>query len=334
MKVTAIFIAIGLAIALLAPKEYQTSATLLPESQSAQSGAKGLLEQYGGMLGMSGANLNMDQQGTIPPTLYPHIVQSLPFQLELLNKEVEFAEFDTTATVYTFFNEVYSPSVLSYATEYTVGLPGKIIGLFKGEEGIERPLPQGFAVDSVVSVTEGQMEVIKNMQKRVTVSLNEESGVINLTAKMPDPNAAAQVGKTSISLLKEYMTNYRTRKAQEDLKYAQQQLDEVRQRFEEAQNQLAEFRDSNQNLATAKAKTREQRLQSEYDLAFNVYNSVAQRVEQAKMKVQQQTPVVSILQPIQVPLDDTTSGLMVLIITSFLGVIIGIGYALLTFVLE
>jgi uncharacterized protein involved in exopolysaccharide biosynthesis len=296
---------IGLLVALLSPKEYQTSATLLPESQSAQGGAAGLLDQYGGMLGLSGANLNMDQQGMIPPTLYPQIVQSLPFQLELLNKEVEFAEFDTTATVYTFFDKVYTPSVFSYAKEYTLGLPGKMIGLIKGEEEIERPLPEGFGADSVVSVTKEQMSVIENMQERVAVSLDEETGVISLSVEMPDPNAAAQVGKTSIGLLKEYMKNYQTRKAQEDLKYARQQLQDVKQRFEEAQNRLAEFRDSNINLATAKAQTREQRLQSEYDLAFNVYNSVAQRVEQAKMKVQEQTPVVSILQPVQVPIDES-----------------------------
>jgi len=309
---------IGLLVALLSPVEYRTSATLMPEAQSQQSRAGSLLQQYGGLLGMSG-NVDPGQEGMIPPTLYPQIVQSLPFQLELLNQRVHFADFDTTTTVYAFFDEVYTPSVFSYMTEYTIGLPGKIIGLIKGEEEMEQPLPKGFETDSVVSVTKSQMEIIENMRERVTVSLNEESGVINLTVEMPDPNAAAQVGKTSIALLKEYMTNYRTRKAQEDLEYAREQLEEVRQQFEEAQNRLADFRDSNINLATAKAQTQEQRLQSEYDLAFNVYNSLAQRVEQAKLTVQEQTPVVSILQPVQVPIDDTTSGLMVLIITTLLG---------------
>ncbi|MDX1638057.1 MAG: Wzz/FepE/Etk N-terminal domain-containing protein [Balneolaceae bacterium] len=329
-KVTGVFVIIGLLVALLSPKEYQTGATLMPELQSSQSTASNLLQQYGGLLGMSGGNLDAGQQGMIPPTLYPQIVQSLPFQLELLNKRVHFAEFDTTTTVYTFFDEVYTPSVFSYIMAYTVGLPGKIIGLIKGEEETDQPLPQGFATDSVVSVTKGQMEVIDNMRERVTVSLNEETGVINLMVEMPDPNAAAQVGKTSIALLKEYMTNYRTRKAKEDLEQAQQQLEEVRQRFEEAQNRLAEFRDSNVNLATAKAQTREQRLQSEYDLAFNVYNSLSQQVEQAKLKVQEQTPVVSILQPVQVPLEDTTSGLLILILITLLGFLLSLVWILLS----
>lgn len=288
---------------------------MMPEMQSSQSGAAGLLQQYGGLLGMSGGNLSLDQEGMIPPTLYPQIVQSLPFQLEVLNQRVEFARFDTTTTVYNFFDEVYGQSVFSYLTGYTIGLPGKIIGLFKPEIA-EQPLPQGFATDSVVSVSKDQMEVIEDMRERISVSLNEETGVINLTVQMPDPQAAAEVGKLGISLLKEYMTNYKTRKAQEDLKYARQQLDDVKQRFETAQQKLAEFRDSNVNLATAKAQTREQQLQSEYDLAFNVYNSLAQRVEQAKLKVQEQTPVVSILQPVQVPIEESSPKSMIIILFS------------------
>jgi len=54
--------------------------------------------------------------------------------------------------------------------------------------------------------------------------------------------------------------------------------------------------------------------------AFTVYNTVARQVEQAKLKVQEQTPVVSVLQPVQVPVDDEASGLNVLIlfVTSFI----------------
>lgn len=332
-KVTGTFIVIGLLVALLMPKEYQTEATLMPETQSSQGAASSLLQQYGGMLGMSGANLNMEQEGVIPPTLYPQIVQSLPFQLELLNKKVRFARFDTTTTVYNFFDEVYIPSVFSYVKEYSIGLPGKVLELFKAGEKVEQPLPRGFETDSVVSVTEDQMEIIKNMRGRVDVSLNEETGVINLSVTMPDPNAAAQVGKISIGLLKEYMVNYQTRKAKQDLKYARRQLKDVRRRFEEAQQKLAEFRDSNVNLATAQAQTREQRLQSEYDLAFNVYNSLAQRVEQAKLKVQEQTPVVSILQPVQVPINDTQSGLLILLVSTFIGVMMSVGYQLVIFLI-
>lgn len=322
---TGAFVILGLLIALLSPKEYETGATLMPENESGQSMAGNLLDQYGGLLGMSGGNINLEQDGGISPQLYPQIVQSLPFQLELLNKEVTFSSFDTTTTVYHFLDEVYSPLVFSSLLDYSINLPGKVVGLFSNDE-LDFPLPQGFGTDSVVAVTKAQLGVINDLRDRVTVSLNEETGVINLKVVMPDPNAASQIGKEGIVLIKEYVTNYRTRKAQEDLEYAQVQLQESRSRFEATQNRLAEFRDSNRNLATAKAKTQEERLQSEYELAFNVYNTLAQQVEQAKLKVQEQTPVVSILQPIQVPVDDTTSGLSILVMTTFVGFLGALGY--------
>jgi len=324
-KVTGVFVVIGLLVALLSPKEYQTQATLMPEMQSSQSTAGNLLQKYGGLLGMSGSNLSGGQEGMIPPTLYPQIVQSLPFQLELLNEQVNFTRFDTTTTVYNFFDKVYTPSIFSYALKYTVGLPGKIVGLFKPEEP-PKSLPKGFKTDTVYSVTKDQMKIVQNMQKRVTVSINDETGVLTLRAEMPDPQAAAVMGQKAINLLKEYVTNYRTRKAEQDLQFAQEQMQNARQRFVEAQNRLADFRDSNVNLTTAKAQTQEQRLQSEYDLAFNVYNNLAQQVEQAKLKVQEQTPVVSTLQPVQVPVDDTMSGSLILLAYMFAGLIFSVVY--------
>jgi len=294
----------------------------MPEMRSSQGGASNLLQQYGGLLGMRGST-DMGQEGMIPPQLYPQIVQSLPFQLELLNQEVQFNEFDTTTTVYSFFDEVYTPSVLTYIKGYTVGLPGKIIGNFR-EESPKTALPRGFEADSIISVTKAQMQIIENMRGRVNVSLNEETGVLNLTVEMPDPNAAAQVAKTSIELIKEYVTLYRTRKAQEDLQFSEEQLVSAEERFRESQDRLADFRDANINLSSARAQTQQQRLQSEYDLTFNVYNSMAQQVEQAKLKVQEQTPVVSILQPVQVPVDDTTSGLLILIIYTIFGGLLAI----------
>ncbi|MEX2603856.1 MAG: Wzz/FepE/Etk N-terminal domain-containing protein, partial [Gracilimonas sp.] len=237
-KFMAAGIVLGLAVALLSPKEYKSGATLMPEVQSTESGASRLLQQYGGLLGMSGGG-SMEGGSMIPPQLYPQIVQSLPFQLELLNAEVEFPDFGTTTTVYNFFDEVYTPSVFSYAKGYTIGLPGKIIGLFK-EEAEPKPLPRGFEADSVLSVTKEQMEIIDNLRERVSISLNEETGVINLSVTMPDPQAAAQLAQTSIGLIREYVINYRTRKAEQDLMFAREQMQTAKDDFETAQNRLAE----------------------------------------------------------------------------------------------
>nr|WP_255233429.1 Wzz/FepE/Etk N-terminal domain-containing protein [Aliifodinibius salipaludis] len=328
VKITGAFLVLGLLIALFSPKEYSTEATLMPETQSAQSGASGLLQQYGGMLGISGSQLSGGQEGSIPPQLYPNIVQSLPYQVELMNTEVYFSEYDTTATVHDFFSGIHSPSVLGYARQFTIGLPGQIIGLFKAEEQDVSPLPKKVDRDSVLKLNREQMETVKILRERLSISVDQETGILTLTSEFPDPQAAAEIGRVGINLLKESVKEYRTQKARQNLEFVREQVEEVRKRFEEAQQQLAEFRDSNLNLATAKAQSREQELQSRYDLTFNLYNSLSQREEQAKLDLQEETPVLSVLQPVSVPLEDNTSGLLILIVSGMLGGIISLGWVL------
>lgn len=320
---------LGLLIALFSPKEYSTEATLMPESQSAQSGASGLLQQYGGMLGIGGASLQGGQEGSIPPQLYPNIVQSLPYQVELMNTEVYFSRYDTTATVHEYFSEIHSPfSLVGFVKGYTLGLPGKIIGLFESEEEQNIPLPQKVDRNEVLSLTKEQMGTVNNLQQRLSISVDQETGILTLTSEFPDPRAAAEIGRVGINLLKESVKEYRTEKARQNLEFVQEQVEEARKRFEEAQQRLAEFRDSNRNLATAKAQSREQELQSRYDLTFNLYNSLSQREEQAKLDLQEETPVLSVLQPVSVPLNDNTSGLMILIVSGMLGGVIALGWVL------
>jgi len=63
---------------------------------------------------------------------------------------------------------------------------------------------------------------------------------------------------------------------------------------------------------------------------FCFYYSVNQQLEQAKLNVKEQTPVVSVLLPVQVPVDDDTSGLMILIVF----VVIGGGISLVLILLK
>ena len=324
-KITAVFVVIGLLVAIFSPVEYQSGATLLPENQQSIGGAQGLLEEYGGLIGLGGS-LNLDQQESIPPKLYPDIVNSLPYQLEVLNTEIYYAEYDTTVSNYDFFDEVYTPSVFTYLGDYTIGLPGKIVGAFSGEPS-KGSLPKGFEGDSIITLTKRQAIIVNKMRDRISVELDEESGLINITVEMPDPNAAAQIGELSVDLLKEYITNYRTRKAQEDLEFTQEQMLDAREEWRAAQVRLADFQDQNYGQLTARAQTQEQRLQSEYDLTFNKYNSLAQKVEQAKLRVQEKTPVVTILKPVEMPVDNVKPRRRFIVILSLiLGLIVSVGY--------
>ena len=69
----------------------------------------------------------------------------------------------------------------------------------------------------------------------------------------------------------------------------------------EAQRKYAQYSDQHQGMVKMQYQIEIDRLSNEQDLAFGVYNQLAQQLELAKAKVQEQTPVSVIMQPAIVP---------------------------------
>lgn len=331
-KFVGVGVVLGIVVALLTPKEYVSSATLLPEySTQSQSGASSLLKQYGGLLGISGGSYSSNSNA-IRVDLYPKIVQSLNFQDQLAREEFYFPDYDTTISFYEYYLEVQKPGTLAYIKKYTIGLPGIIVGAVVGVFNQKEKKLSSVKTDEasiknkegVVELSKNDMAVIGNLRNRVSAILDKESGVVTVRAQMSNPRVAANVAKYTIEELTSYLTEYRTEKVLRDLRFIEEQLAKAETRFQKAKIDLAEFRDSNQGVGTAKSRTEEQSLRSEYDITFNLYSSLTQQFEEAKLKVQEETPVFKELQPVQVPISDVSNGKVTLILYTFFSLILSI----------
>ena len=334
LKIVGIGAFLGVIIALLSPKEYKSTSTLMPEySTESQGGASSLLSQYGGLLGISGGSYNSNSNA-IRVDLYPNIVQSTNFQMQLMQQPFYFSDLDTTATLFEYYTELNSAGVLGFVAEYTIGLPGKILGAILPKKELMTSVPGATEESLVLNLSKEEFEVVETLRGKISASLDEESGIVSVTVTLPDNVAAAAVTEYTIRELTEYLTEYRTEKVLRDLTFVEEQLATAEVRFEAAQLALAEFRDSNQGNLSARAQTDEQRLNSEYQIAFNLYNGLTQQYEEAKLKVQETTPVFKTLEPVQVPINDETSGAMILIVFIMLSGIGSIGWIFITPLIE
>ena len=334
LKIVGIGAFLGVIVALLSPKEYKSTATLMPEySTESQGGASSLLRQYGGLIGVSGGSYNSNSNA-IRVDLYPNIVQSTNFQMQLMQQPFYFSDLDTTATLFEYYTELNSAGVLGFVAEYTIGLPGKILGAILPKKELMTSVPGATEESLVLNLSKEEFEVINTLRGKISASLDEESGIVSVTVTLPDNVAAAAVTEYTIRELTEYLTEYRTEKVLRDLTFVEEQLATAEVRFEAAQLALAEFRDSNQGNLSARAQTDEQRLNSEYQIAFNLYNGLTQQYEEAKLKVQETTPVFKTLEPVQVPINDETSGAMILIVFIMLSGIGSIGWIFITPLIE
>jgi uncharacterized protein involved in exopolysaccharide biosynthesis len=249
-----------------------------------------------------------------------------------MSTEIEFREYGVTTTWPDFLENHYSKPITAYVKEYTIGLPFTVLGgirsLFTSEE--EGPVIEEDVLDQdFISLTQEEFGLVKQLRERISVSQDQETGLLTSKVKLQDPRAAAEMNRFMIDLLKEYVTEYRVEKARQNLEFAEQQKEEAEERFRETQMALAEFQDRNVSISTARAQTELERLQDEKNLALNVYQSLAQRVEEARLNLQEQTPIFSEVQPANVPTErsEPKRGMMVIVFT-LLGGILSVGWVL------
>lgn len=334
----AMFIVLGLLVALSSGVEYTSEVRMLSEHQDqGQVGMRGLAQQFGMNISSQGS------YGALPPQLYPDVTQSVLFIQELLAYEVTLPENPgETVSLEDYFNEHYTPPSLSYLTNYTIYLPFTVLrrirsfvgSFFSGEEKqglttIDRTLWSGEKAGRIIRMTPERWGLIRNLRGRISASWDTGGSTVTVSVKMPDPVMAADVADQVVQLLTEYITEYRTEKMRRDLAFIEERYEEAENRFEEAQKALAAFNDQNRGQLTAMARTEEQLLQSRYDLTFGLYNSLAQQLEQARLKLQKETPVMNILEPAAVPdrRSEPNRKLKIIVFT-FLGTVLGIGITL------
>ena len=131
---------------------------------------------------------------------------------------------------------------------------------------------------------------------------------------MQDPVISAQVTDNVVGKLQTYITNYRTQKAKQDLEFTDKVLKEAQAAYYKAQKAYAAFEDGNKNIISASYRTEQERLRNEMTLTFNVYNTLAQKLEQDKLRVQEQTPVYTIIEPATVPLKASAPKKMLILV--------------------
>ncbi len=320
VKITVAFMILGLLVAFLTPTEYSVTTVMVP-----QVAGKSKLGGLSSLAAMAGVNLNVSGGSELSPMVYPQIVQSIPFKKELIKTKLTFEGIDHPVTYYDYYMKFAKSGVLGTVMKYTLGLPGTIKkAIFAKKKATVKPLAD---TSGLIWLTNAQESLAKHLDNTVYVNVDAKTGNVSLTAIMPQALAAAQLGKRAQELLQQFIISFKIKKAKAQLNFIKGRYVVRKKDFEKAQDRLASFLDKNRNVSTAVAQAQQERLQNEYQLAFGVYSSLAQQLEQAKIQVKQETPVFSIIQPVTVPNQRfKPKRAQILIIWTFIGLIIGIGW--------
>ena len=323
---TAVFIALGLVAALTMKRTYTVTSTMVPQMSSRSSSSLSSLAS------LAGVDLGMTNTGAdLSPLIYPQIVSSVPFRMELMNTPLHYEKADTLVSMFTYAKEYRKPTVMSYILKYTIGLPGTILGLLRKEK------PDPVFVDAAgvtddtpkpLMVTKDEEKMLKAVAQAVSLSVDKKEGYLTLSVTGSEPMQTAELALKAQQLLQSEVTRFRTEKAADNLDYIQARYTEIKAETEALQSQLAVIRDRSQDMTTTRARIEQERIQSKYNVASAIYSEMAKQLEQAKMQVKRDTPMLTIIQPVTVPRQPSNSRARTLIVWTFLGAVLGCGIVL------
>lgn len=319
LKSAAIAILAGLVIAFSIPKEYTTTVKLMPETNNAVN----KMGNLGGLAAIAGIDLsNTASQDAISPELYPDVVHSIPFLTELFAQQVSNKKKTATYTLYNYLNEHQRHAWWSYILRAPFKALSLVADLMDDQEENSDKIDPAH-------LTREQERTLKALRRKITVYVDKKTQVVTVAVEMQDPVISAHVTDKVVKMLQEYITNYRTRKAKQDLEFTEKVLKEARDAYYKAQQTYASFEDSNKNIISSSYRTEQERLKNEMTLTFNVYNTLAQKQEQDKLRVQEQTPVYTIIDPATVPLKASSPNKPLVLIACLFLTLVGMsGYLL------
>ncbi|KAF5037847.1 Chain length determinant protein [anaerobic digester metagenome] len=327
LKVTAVFILIGIFVALVSPVKYTTSCTVVPQSgENKSSGLSGVAAMMGVNLGTA-----MMSEGTLSPNIYPEIVKSVPFTREIMQTPIVTKRSNgKEITLYEYYtNKQYQDKdLLGSVRKYTLGLPEVLLGSLRKENPVEET---AFHADSVTVyvLNEKEKKVYEAIQGALQVSVNPKEGYVSLSYSFPEAQPAAEVTDNLYRTLEKYVSSFKSEKLEDNLQFVEESYETARKDFLQAQSHLTAFQDANRGLATATARSTEMRLQSEFNIAFSVYSELAKQREQARIAVKENQTILTLVNPAVVPTEKSAPRRSIILIGFFfLGIATAFGWVM------
>lgn len=306
LLVTALFTTGGIYYAFTAREEFISEGKILPEVFGKGSSMGGL----SGLAALAGVNLgDMSSSDAIRPDLYPEVLKSTPFFLELLKMKVNNKE----------------GKLIPFEEYYKTTFKDDLEGI---KENAYKVKSEG---EPYVVLTKQQAFIIKDLRKRIIATSDKKTGIMSFSVKFPDPVVAANVATLSMAYLTDYVTTYRTQKVKKDLNFLEDRLAEAKGKYFSTQERKAQYSDQYQlpNIRLKAADIQRERIESQYSISQAMYNELVRQYEQAKIKVQQETPVFKVLEPASVPVKRSEpQRVVIVLVVGLIGCILSIFAAL------
>ena len=293
---------VGIAFAFSIPRIYKSQVMLAPEEVE-----NGLNSNISSLASMVGLDMSISSSDAIYPEIYPDMMHSTKFLVSMFDIQVKSKDGKINTTLCDYLANLQKSSWFM--------VPIKILNSRK-KEGIVK----GKKINPYW-LTKGEADIAKAIDGSITCLVDKKTNVITITAKAQDPLIASTIAEAARKRLQQFITEYRTTKAKQDLKYVKRLCDEAKAQYVKARRKYGAYSDANQDLLLQSAKSTQDDLENDMQLKYNIYTQVMQQLQMAEAKVQERTPAFTIIQNATVPYrHSNTPKLFILAVFIILGI--------------
>ena len=298
------------------PRTYSCKVKLAPELSTSSS--RNTLSALASNFGLSVGSVRNGSEA-LYPTLYPDLMNSVDFKTSLFPVKVR---RDKDTKEMTYYDYLLKEQKRPWWSSAIGAVVGGISSLFTSSDTTDVKPGTAKEVDPF-RLTRKQTAIAKAINSRVRCDVDKKTLVITIVVRDQDPLVCATVADSVKTRLQRFITAYRTSKVRSDLEYNQKIYVEAKREYDRARQLYASFSDANQDVILQSVRTKLNDLENEMQLKFNAYNAISVQLQDAKAKVQQETPAFTTLQSATVPVAPSAPSrskiVLVFLFLAFLG---------------
>jgi uncharacterized protein involved in exopolysaccharide biosynthesis len=162
-----------------------------------------------------------------------------------------------------------------------------------------------------------------------TAASDRSTQVVTVTATAPDPELAAAVASQFVLLVNRFNQDTRESQAGATRRFVEVQVAETEGELHNAEDSLREFRTRNRRTDTPELQFEDGRLQRQVQIQQDLYISLRQQYESARIQEVNNTPVLSVIDQAVVPVKPSfPRPVRTGVIAFLIGGVIGVGFAI------
>ena len=286
-KVAGITFVLSAALILCVPRYYNSEIKLAPEiDASFADGAIGnLASSFGFDLG------TMATSDAISPELYPELLQTNDFIVQLFPISVESDDGEIKTDYYTYMTKHQKYAWWTHVVHW-------MKRLFPKKKDL--PGAQGDGLNPL-HLSRTQQDVVTIIASNIKCNIDRKTSLITVKVKDQDRKICATVADSLRLKLQEFITDYRTNKARVDVVYYEKLVEESKAAYDEARRRYAGYADAHTDATLTRVTATINDLENDMQLKFNTYTAMTSQLQAARAKLQQRTPAFTLLQGAAVP---------------------------------